>query len=113
MKSANNTKLIGVLHDLQDMLPTAGEINQEWIFRSCFSDSGLSKNLLLPSRRDFYKIMLVTDGTGIITIGINTYYIDQPTIIFVHPNDIFSWKDLSPQLTAHYLLFKNQFIRLV
>jgi AraC family transcriptional activator of pobA len=110
MKTANNTKLIGVLHDLQDMLPAARGIGQGWIFKSCFSEGGLSKNLLLPSRRDFYKIMLVTGGTGIVTIGINTYYIDQATIIFVHPNDIFSWKDLSPQLTAQYFLFKNQFI---
>lgn len=53
------------------------------------------RNYLSPNRRDFYKILLVTGGAGIFTMGLNTYYIDEPTILFIHPNDIISWKNLS------------------
>lgn len=34
------------------------------------------RNYLSPNRRDFYKILLVTGGAGIFTMGLNTYYID-------------------------------------
>jgi len=110
MKSASNNQLIGVLHDLRDIMPAAAGNGLNWTFRSCYNEGCLAQSFLSPNRRDFYKIMLITSGTGILTIGVNTYYIEKPTILFVHPNDIFSWKVLSPEVSAHFLLFKKPFV---
>jgi AraC family transcriptional activator of pobA len=110
MKTASNNQFIGVLHDLRDLLPAAPGNGSDWTFRSCHNEGSLAQSFLSPNRRDFYKIMLITSGTGVLTIGVNTYYIETPTILFVHPNDIFSWKILSPEVSARFLLFKKPFV---
>jgi AraC-like DNA-binding protein len=38
---------------------------------------------------------MVTKGEGMLTVGTRTYYIDEPMIIFMHPSDVISWKELS------------------
>jgi AraC-like DNA-binding protein len=67
-------------------------------------------NYLSPNRRDFYKILFINDGSGIFSIGVNNYYIDQPTIPFLHPNEIITWKNLSGPSTGYYSLFKKRYV---
>ena len=44
-----------------------------------------------PNRRDYYKILLVTEGCGQLSVGSCLYEINAPTVIFLHPQDIISW----------------------
>lgn len=53
---------------------------------------------------------MITEGAGVFTMGLNTYYIEEPTILFIHPNDIISWKNLSDKAGGYYVLFKRNFI---
>lgn len=43
-------------------------------------------------------------------MGLNTYYIEEPTLLFIHPNDIISWKNLSDESGGYYVLFKKAFV---
>ncbi|GAA0540245.1 helix-turn-helix domain-containing protein [Chitinophaga japonensis] len=60
-----------------------------------------------PNRRECYKVLMVTKGIGVFTLGLNTYYIAAPTILFIHPNDIISWKSLSDVAGGYYCLIKK------
>jgi AraC family transcriptional activator of pobA len=99
-----------VLQDLRGTLPTDYRDRAPWIFKAFYSDCCLLDNFLSPNRREFYKIMLITSGSGMLTLGVNTYYIGNPVLLFVHPNEIISWKNLSQKLSAHYILFKTAFM---
>jgi AraC-like DNA-binding protein len=45
-----------------------------------------------PNRRQFYKLMHVTGGTGTLTIGLHQYSLGPGMIAFIHPDDIISWQ---------------------
>jgi AraC-like DNA-binding protein len=45
-----------------------------------------------PNRRDYYKIILVTQGSGVLLAGPMQYNITAPAVICLHPRDIISWK---------------------
>jgi AraC-like DNA-binding protein len=107
MKTALNNSFIRVLRDI---IPADCRDRTPWTFKAFYSNHCLSDNFLSPNRREFYQIMLITDGTGMLTIGVNTYYIEKPVILFVHPNEIISWKNLSKKSGAHYALFKKAFV---
>lgn len=110
MNTAINNSFIHVLHDLCDIIPTGCKDRASWTFKAFYSDRCLSDNFLSPNRREFYKIMLITGGTGMLIIGGHTYYIDKTIMLFVHPNEIISWKNLSMKYGAHYVLFKKAFM---
>ncbi|MBT2560269.1 helix-turn-helix domain-containing protein [Pedobacter sp. ISL-68] len=109
MNTGLNNSLIGIIHDLSDV-NKSGTNPVYWNFKTCTVKGYFAGNTLMPNRREFYKIMLITKGSGVMTIGFRTFYIQQPTLIFAHPNDIISWKDLSEQLEAKYILFKKPFL---
>lgn len=111
-----DAKTIDLLRDLPELIPVLRESFEEWTIRTFNRKQHECRNYLSPNRRDFYKILMVTGGAGIFTMGLNTYYIDEPTILFIHPNDIISWKNLSAgsenNLSAgYYSLFKKSFIQ--
>lgn len=61
-------------------------------------------------REDFYKIVMMTRGLGILAVGTNTYYIDTPMIVFIHPSDIIAWKQLSDGHEGYTCLFRKDLL---
>lgn len=61
-------------------------------------------------REDFYKIVMITRGLGILAVGTNTYYIDTPMIVFIHPSDIIAWKQLSDGHEGYTCLFRKDLL---
>jgi AraC-like DNA-binding protein len=107
---ALDSKAIDTLRDLPDMIPVFREFYESWNIKIFNRKHHECRNYLSPNRREFYKILLITKGSGVFTLGLNTYYIDEPTILFIHPNDIISWKNLTSESGGHYVLFKSSFI---
>jgi AraC-like DNA-binding protein len=103
-------KTIDTLRDLPDLIPVLRDNVEDWTIRVFNREHHECRNYLSPNRREFYKVLLVTKGAGMFTMGLNTYYIEEPTILFIHPNDIISWKNLSDVSGGYYCLFKKTFI---
>lgn len=103
-------KTIDTLRDLPDLIPVLRDIVEDWTIRVFNREHHECRNYLSPNRREFYKVLLVTKGAGVFTMGLSTYYIDEPTILFIHPNDIISWKNLSDVSGGFYCLFRKSFI---
>jgi len=110
MKTTLDHKIIDTLRDLPDMIPVFRDFYGEWTIRVFNREQHECRNYLSPNRREFYKVMLITKGTGVFTMGLHTYYIEEPTLLFIHPNDIISWKNLSEASGGYYVLFKKTFI---
>lgn len=107
-----DAKKIDTLRDLPEMIPVFREFYEDWTVRVFNREQHECRNYLSPNRRDFYKILLITKGIGLFTTGMNSYYIDTLTILFIHPNDIISWKNLSPsEVGGYYVLFKKDFVQ--
>jgi AraC-like DNA-binding protein len=105
-----DSKTIDTLRNIPDLIPVYREYYEDWCIRVFNRKQHECRNYLSPNRREFYKILLVTEGIGVFTMGLNTYYIEEPTILFIHPNDIISWKNLSDVNGGFYCLFKKTFI---
>lgn len=106
-----DSKLIDTLRNIPDLIPVYRAYYEDWTIRVFDRKENDCKNYLSPNRRDFYKVLITTEGAGVFTLGLNTYYIDEPTILFIHPNDIISWKNLSEgQGGGYYVLFKKSYI---
>jgi len=110
LKTTLDSKVIDTLRDLPDMIPVFREYFEDWTIRVFNREQHECRNYLSPNRREFYKILLITKGTGVFTMGLNTYYIEEPTLLFIHPNDIISWKNLSEESGGYYVLFKKSFV---
>jgi AraC family transcriptional regulator, transcriptional activator of pobA len=100
-------KNIDLHRNIPDILPVKNEGFEEWSIRIIPRAPTTCKNYLSPNRRDFYKIMYATKGVGVFTIGLKTYYIDQPTILFLHPNEIISWQKLNAESEGYIVFFKR------
>jgi AraC family transcriptional activator of pobA len=110
LKTTLDSKVIDTLRDLPDMIPVFREYFEDWTIRVFNREQHECRNYLSPNRREFYKALLITKGTGVFTMGLNTYYIEEPTLLFIHPNDIISWKNLSDESGGYYVLFKKAFV---
>ncbi|MEO6282918.1 MAG: AraC family transcriptional regulator [Dyadobacter sp.] len=110
IKSTLDSKVIDTLRDLPDMIPVFREYFEGWTIRVFNREQHACRNYLSPNRREFYKILLISKGTGVFTLGLNTYYIEEPTLLFINPNDIISWRNLSQESGGHYVLFKKAFV---
>lgn len=102
-------KTISQLADLPDLLPISREGFQPWNMHVIPRAPNTCKNYLSPNRRDFYKIMYVTKGTGVFTLGSHTYHIQRPTILFIHPGEIISWKKLDKESEGYIGFFKKRY----
>lgn len=111
IKTTLDSKVIDTLRDLPDMIPVLRDYFEEWTIRVFNREQHECRNYLSPNRRAFYKALLITKGTGVFTMGLNTYYIDEPTLLFIHPNDIISWRNLSEESGGFYVLFQKSFIQ--
>ncbi|OKS88117.1 AraC family transcriptional regulator [Mucilaginibacter polytrichastri] len=102
-------KTINNIWDIPDLLPISREGFQPWNIHIIPRAPHTCKNYLSPNRRDFYKIMYVTKGIGVFTLGSNTYHIDSPTILFIHPGEIISWKKLNKESEGYVGFFKRKY----
>ena len=110
MSKTLDTKTIDTLRDIPDLIPVFREYYEDWNIRVFDRKHHECRNYLSPNRRDFFKVLFITAGAGVMTIGLNTYVIEKPTILFIHPNDIISWKRMSEESGGFYCLFKKNFI---
>ncbi|TRW27560.1 helix-turn-helix domain-containing protein [Flavobacterium zepuense] len=110
IRNTLDSKEINTLRDLPDMIPVFREFFEDWTIRVFNRQQHECRNYLSPNRREFYKILLITKGAGVFTMGLNTYYVEEPTLLFIHPNDIISWKNLSEESGGYYVLFKKSFV---
>jgi AraC-like DNA-binding protein len=111
-QSTLDSKVIDTLRDVPDLVPVFREYYEDWTIQVFNRKEHECRNYLSPNRREFYKVLLVTEGIGVFTMGLNTYYIDEPTILFIHPNDIISWKNLTEgKGGGYYVLFKKTYIQ--
>lgn len=106
-----DSKVIDTLRDLPDMIPVMRDYFEDWTIRVFNREQHECRNYLSPNRREFYKVLFVTKGTGMFTMGLNTYLIEEPTLLYIHPNDIISWRKLSEESGGYYVLFKKSFIQ--
>jgi AraC family transcriptional regulator, transcriptional activator of pobA len=106
-----DSKVIETLRNVPELVPVYREYYEDWTIRVFNRKENDCKNYLSPNRRDFYKVLICTEGSGVFTLGLNTYYIDEPTILFIHPNDIISWKNLTEgKGGGYYVLFKKSYV---
>jgi AraC family transcriptional activator of pobA len=105
-----DTNTIDMLRDIPDLIPVYREYYENWKIRVFDRKKHECRNYVSPNRRDFFKVLLITEGVGVFTIGLNTYYIEKPTILFIHPNDIISWKNGSEKNGGFYCLFRKEFL---
>jgi AraC-like DNA-binding protein len=110
MNTTLDSKTIDTLRDIPDLIPVFREYYEHWNIRVFDRKIHECRNYLSPNRREFYKVLFITAGTGIMTLGLNTFNITTPTILFIHPNDIISWKRTSDESGGFYCLFKKSFI---
>ncbi|NUY81458.1 AraC family transcriptional regulator [Flavobacterium sp. MAH-1] len=110
MKTSLDLKEIDILRGFPDLTPIYRESHDSKQIKVFNREIEDCRNYLSANRREFYKILMITGGDGIFTLGLNKYHIDKPTIIFIHPNEIISWQKTSGESAGYYLLFKRDFI---
>lgn len=103
-------RTIDLLRDFSDLVPAIRDNFHPLPIRILDRRENACKNYLSANRREFYKVMMVAGGTGLMTIGRNSYYIDKPTILFLHPADIITWRRLSDDHSGYVCMFKRQLI---
>ena len=105
-------KIIDHLRDIEDMMPVRRDALFDRDILVFDRSHEPCRNYLSPSRREFHKIVFINEGAGTFIIGTNIYHINQPTIVFIHPNEIVSWQNVGPhsKATGHFCLFRKTFI---
>ncbi|WPU99187.1 AraC family transcriptional regulator [Mucilaginibacter sp. cycad4] len=101
---------IALLHDFPGKIPVERDYIQNWNIRVVNCNNLVCDNYISPNRRDFYKILFISRGEGLFSLGMNNYHVDRPCIFFIHPNEIISWRSISPTLSGHYCLFKKKYV---
>lgn len=85
--------------------PKTGQFN---IYRR--EEFACDSTSLPPNRRDFYKISLITKGTGIISYADKSIKIDKPSITFLNPLIPYSWQPTSENQAGFFCLFTEDFV---
>lgn len=103
-----NIKSIDFLPDLKDILPFDWNAPKEWSIKVMRRSPDGCKDYISPNRRGFYKILYITQSLGLLSIGTKNYYIDAPTIFFIHPNEIITWKKIDDESIGFICFFKKK-----
>lgn len=101
---------ISQLQNFPSYIPVTRDYFQNWNIRVVNAETITCENYISPNRRDFYKILFIKEGSGLFSLGMNNYNIEGSTILFLHPNEIISWRSLSTSLIGHYCLFKKRYV---
>lgn len=107
----SDSKTIDTLREIPDLTPVIRDYYEAWGIRVFSRQQQACRNYLSPNRRDYYKILFISEGTGLFTLGPYSYHINEPTILFLAPNTITSWKNLSDQGAGYYCLFKHRLLQ--
>ena len=111
MKLTPDLKTIDLLRNIPDLIPVRWDNFEDWTIKIVDRSQHICKNYLSSNRRGFYKIVFLNDVNGTFTLGIKTYHINEPTLLFVHPNEIISWKNGDTSRTkGHFCIFNEKFI---
>lgn len=100
---------IELLRNVPDLIPVRWDNFANWTIRVINRAHHKCRNYLSANRREFYKIVFLNEGKGIFTLGTRTYHINEPTILFIHPNEIISWQNLAQKPTGHFCIFKERY----
>lgn len=103
-----DNKTLGLLRDIPDLIPVVRNTFDKWSIRIINREDLPGKNYLSPNRKDFYKILLISGCSGVFTLGLNSYNINSPTLIFAHPDDIISWRRYSEKSSGYFCVFKKK-----
>ncbi len=116
MKTRSEAQPITMVYDMPSMLPPGTTpvsrlYYEDWNIKVVDREKTGCDNYLTPNRRDFYKIMFMTSGTGMKTMGKENYFIDERTILFLHPNEIVCWRNASPTVGGGiFCMFKKRYL---
>lgn len=62
-----------------------------------------------PNRRNFYKIFHITEGAGVLTVGLHQFEMGNQSIAFLHPDEIMSWRTTSDETKGHFTLIHPRY----
>lgn len=103
-----DTKSIDFLPDLKDILPFDWTGPKDWSIKVMRRTPNGCKDYISPNRRGFYKILYITQSLGLLSIGTKNYLIDAPTIFFIHPNEIITWRKIDDESVGFICFFKKK-----
>lgn len=83
----------------------AGQFN---VYRR--EDFTCSRQLDPVYRRDFYKISLIAEGTGVIHYADQSVKVEQPALTFMNPLIPYSWEPGSERQTGYFCIFTDDFV---
>ena len=106
-KIAENRK-IDLLKDLKDLLPFECDGPREWSFQVIRRTPNACRSYISPNRREFYKILYTSKGAAVLSIGLKSYYVDRPTIFFIHPNEILTFRKMDDESEGFICFFKRR-----
>jgi AraC family transcriptional activator of pobA len=104
----DDNKSIALLHDMKDLLGFEWDGPKEWSFQVLRRSPDACRSYISPNRREFYKILYITKGGCVLSIGLKSYYVDKPTIFFIHPNEILTFKKMDWESDGFILFFKRK-----
>jgi AraC family transcriptional regulator, transcriptional activator of pobA len=61
------------------------------------------------NRSDFYKILLMTKGSGEFDYGVDTYKVKPNSLIFVKPSEVKACRETTEEQDGYYCIFTEQF----
>jgi len=115
-RRTGNAQPITMVYDSPSSLPPGTTpvsriYYEDWNIKIVDREKSGCDNYLSPNRRDFYKIMFMTSGTGLKTMGNHNYYINERTILFLHPNEIVCWRNATPTVGGGiFCMFKKRYL---
>lgn len=116
MKTRLEPQPITMVYDMPSLLPPGTTpvsrlYYEDWNIKVVDRERTGCDNYLSPNRRDFYKIMFMTSGAGLKTMANYTYYINERTILFLHPNEIVCWRNTAPTVGGGiFCMFKKRYL---
>lgn len=116
MKTKPEAQPIAMVYDMPSLLPPGTTpvsrlYYEDWNIKVVDREKTGCDNYLSPNRRDFYKIMFMTSGAGLKTMGNYNYYINERTILFLHPNEIVCWRNTAPAPGGGiFCMFKKRYL---
>jgi AraC family transcriptional regulator, transcriptional activator of pobA len=75
-----------------------------------YSSDGLRMQPMGPFRCDFYRIGLVLRGSCHLQMGLEHFFQTPGTVNCSFPNQVFSKKEISPDIFGYYVLFNPGFL---
>ena len=64
---------------------------------------------IAANRSEFYKILLMTKGSGEFDYGVNCYEVEPNSLIFVKPSEVRACRETTEEQDGYYCTFTEQF----